>query len=159
MDGAAAPTSGEEGAARKRTPKPRRQRLVRPAGEDPAGEPSKTMLFVANLTFSLDDDGLAKLFTDAGVKVISARVVRRRWGNPRKSKGYGFVDVGSEEEQQKAIAALQGKELEGGRQIAVKVAVNTAEHDAAEHDEAGHDEEKEAQTQTQEKNNDAVPAA
>jgi RNA recognition motif-containing protein len=117
------------------------------------------MLFVANLTFSLDDDGLAKLFTDAGVKVISARVVRRRWGNPRKSKGYGFVDVGSEEEQQKAIAALQGKELEGGRQIAVKVAVNTAEHDAAEHDEAGHDEEKEAQTQTQEKNNDAVPAA
>lgn len=82
------------------------------------------MLFVANLGFSVDDEGLSKLFTDAEINVVSARVVRRRWGNPRKSKGYGFVDVGSEEEQTKAMAALQGMEV-GGRPIAVKIAVNS----------------------------------
>lgn len=64
----------------------------------------------------------------------SARIVRRRWGKPRKSKGYGFVDVGGEEQQQKAILALQGKEV-GGRAIAVKIAVNTND-DAAEEGEA-----------------------
>ncbi|KAF7355181.1 RNA-binding domain-containing protein [Mycena sanguinolenta] len=100
----------------------------RPAGEDPVGEQSKTMLFVANLGFNIDDAGLSALFTDAGIAVTSARIVRRRWGQPRKSKGYGFVDVGGEEEQKKAIEALQGKEL-GGRQIAVKIAVNTPHDD------------------------------
>lgn len=88
------------------------------------------MLFVANLGFNVDDSALATLFTDAGIKVVSARIVRRRWGQPRKSKGYGFVDVGNPEEQKKAIAALEGKEVDG-RAIAVKVAVNTPHDEAA----------------------------
>jgi len=107
--------------------RPRFHRPSRPAGEDPVGEPSKNVLFVANLGFNIDDDGLAALFTDAGLKVVSARIVRRRW-KPRRSKGYGFVDVGDEEEQKKAIDALQGKEV-GGRAIAVKVAVNAHHED------------------------------
>lgn len=89
------------------------------------------MLFVANLGFDMDDAALTALFTDASVEVISARIVRRRWGRPRRSKGYGFVDVGSEEAQQKAINALQGKEVEG-RTIAVKIAVNTIRAEEAE---------------------------
>lgn len=114
-----------DGSARKSVRrKPRAPRPTRPAGEDPVGEPSTTMLFVANLGFNIDDAGLQALFTDAGIAVNSARVVRRRWGQPRRSKGYGFVDVGGEAEQNKAIAALSGKEVEG-RPIAVKVAVNT----------------------------------
>jgi len=132
--------SGEETAAapddsapkKTRNRKPRAPRTPRPAGEDPAGEPSKTMLFVANLGFNIDDAGLNALFTEAGINVVSAHIVRRRWGQPRKSKGYGFVDVGSDEEQQKAIAILQNKEV-GGRAIAVKIAVNTP------HDEEGED--------------------
>lgn len=89
------------------------------------------MLFVANLGFSVDDAGLAALFTEAGLEVVSARIVRRRW-QPRRSKGYGFVDVGSEENQKKAIEALEGKEV-AGRPIAVKIAVNTPkEHEDAE---------------------------
>ena len=88
------------------------------------------MLFVANLGFTVDDAGLSALFTDAGIQVISARIVRRRWGQPRKSKGYGFVDVGSEEEQAKAIAALEGKDV-GGRPIAVKIAVNSPHDETA----------------------------
>jgi len=115
-------------------PRPRQRRFrtprpPRPAGEDPVGEPSKTVLFVANLGFNIDDAGLAALFTDAGLNVNSARIVRRRWGKPRRSKGYGFVDVGDESEQKKAIDALQGKEI-GGRAIAVKVAVNARHEDS-----------------------------
>jgi len=132
---AAAPTDAEaapaDTAATKKTPrvrKPKAPRPPRPAGEDPVGEQSTTMLFVANLGFNIDDAGLSALFTDAGIAVTSARIVRRRWGQPRKSKGYGFVDVGGEEEQKKAIEALQGKEV-GGRAIAVKIAVNTPHDD------------------------------
>lgn len=88
------------------------------------------MLFVANLGFNIDDAGLSALFTEVGINVVSARIVRRRWGQPRKSKGYGFVDVGSEEEQKKAIEALEGKDI-GGRPIAVKVAVNTTNEDTS----------------------------
>lgn len=108
----------------------RAPRPPRPAGEDPVGEPSKTMLFVANLGFNIDDDSLSALFTEAGINVVSARVVRRKFGRPRRSKGYGFVDVGSEEEQQKAIEAIQGKEI-GGRVIAVRIAVNAAKEQEA----------------------------
>jgi len=118
-------------AAAKKAPRARKAktpRPPRPAGEDPVGEQSKTVLFVANLGFNIDDAGLSALFTDAGIPVTSARIVRRRWGQPRKSKGYGFVDVGGEEEQKKAIEALQGKEV-GGRPIAVKIAVNTPHDD------------------------------
>jgi len=121
-----AATEGEKKPARVRKAKPPRN--PRPAGEDPVGEPSPNMLFVANLGFSVDDAALHSLFTEAGISVVSARVVRRRWGEPRKSKGYGFVDVGNAAEQQKAIAALQDKEV-GGRNIAVKIAVNTAHND------------------------------
>lgn len=130
---AAAATSAEgtEAAKKPRARKPRAPRPPRPAGEDPAGEPSKNVLFVANLGFTVDDAALSALFTDAGIPVTSARIVARRWA-PRRSKGYGFVDVGNEENQKKAIAALDGKEV-GGRPIAVKIAVNTPhEEDKAE---------------------------
>ena len=124
-------TADATSAPTKKTPRPRKprvQRPPRPAGEDPVGEPSKTVLFVANLGFNVDDAGLSSLFTEVGVNVVSARIVRRRFGHPRKSKGYGFVDVGSEEEQKKAIELLQGKEV-GGRAIVVKIAVNTQQED------------------------------
>ena len=124
----AAPTSEGE-------PKPARNtRILRPrraAGEEPTGEPSKSVLFVANLGFNIDDAALSALFTEAGINVVSARIVRRQYGRPRKSKGYGFVDVGSEDEQNKAIAALEGKDI-GGRPLAVKIAVNAQSEDAKE---------------------------
>lgn len=115
----------------KKVKTPRPPKPVRPIGEAPDGEPSKTMLFVANLGFSVDDAALSELFTSAGINVVSARVVRRRWGQPRRSKGYGFVDVGSEDEQKKALELLQGKDV-GGREIAVKIAVNSQEKEARE---------------------------
>jgi RNA recognition motif-containing protein len=96
------------------TPGPRR-----PKRRD--GELSKSMLFVTNLGYRIDDAGLIALFADASIPVTSARIVRRRRGNPRESKGYGFVDVGGEEGQKKAIEALQGQEVDQ-RRIVVKVA-------------------------------------
>lgn len=113
---------------RRRNPRPHRA-----VGEEPTGEPSKSVLFVANLGFNVDDAALATLFTEAGINVLSARIVRRQYGRPRKSKGYGFVDVGDEAEQKKAIEALEGKEV-GGRPIAVKIAVNAQAREAKEED-------------------------
>jgi len=126
----AAPASeGESKPARKRrTLRPRRA-----AGEEPTGEPSKSVLFVANLGFNIDDVELTALFTEAGINVVSARIVRRQYGRPRKSKGYGFVDVGNEDEQKKAIDALEGKDV-GRRPIAVKIAVNAQSEEAKEED-------------------------
>jgi len=126
----AAPASdGESKPARKKRPsRPRRS-----TDEEPTGEPSKSVLFVANLGFNIDDVALTELFTEAGINVVSARIVRRQYGRPRKSKGYGFVDVGNEEEQQKAIVALEGKDI-GGRLIAVKIAVNAQGDEAKEED-------------------------
>ena len=43
---------------------------------------------------------------------------------PRKGRGFGFVTLGSEEMQQKAVAEMNGKEIEG-RQIVVKVAIDS----------------------------------
>ena len=84
---------------------------------------------------SITDEELAAIFTDADIKVNSARIVRRRWGKPRKSKGFGFVDVGDEEQQKKAIELLNGKEI-SGRPIAVKIAVNTPHDDEDEGEDA-----------------------
>jgi len=130
-DAAPAPDDGVPAAPavpkEKREKKPRAPRPPKPArapGEAPLGEPSKTMLFIANLGFAVDDAALSTLFTEAGIEVHSARVVRRRWGQPRRSKGYGFVDVGSEEQQQKALETLQGKEV-GGREIVLKIAIDS----------------------------------
>lgn len=84
---------------------------------------SQTTLFVANLAYSVDDTILGEVFTAEGINVVSARVVRRPWGEPRRSKGYGFVDVGNEDEQKKALEKLVEKEV-AGRVISVKVAIN-----------------------------------
>ncbi|KZO93268.1 RNA-binding domain-containing protein [Calocera viscosa TUFC12733] len=126
-------TKAEPGAeGDKKAPRVKKPRAAprprRPAGEDPIGSLSPNMLFVANLPFTVTDQTLSELFTSASINVVSARVVRRRWP-PRRSKGYGFVDVGDEAQQKKGIEAVNGKEIEG-REVAVKVAVNTQLEDA-----------------------------
>jgi RNA recognition motif-containing protein len=73
------------------------------------------------LPFKLDDEGLKGVFD--GFKVTSAHVVKRKYGATQgRSKGFGFVELADESEQQRALEALNGKELEG-RPIQVKVAI------------------------------------
>lgn len=52
------------------------------------------------------------------VKKLQAR------NEPRKGRGFGFVTLASEEQQQKAVNEMNGKEIEG-REIAVKVAIDS----------------------------------
>lgn len=75
-------------------------------------------LFIGGLPFSIDDQALVALFSKHG-KVESANVIMDRMTN--QSKGFGFVDMGSEQEAQAAIKALDGTEVEG-RKITVNIA-------------------------------------
>lgn len=74
-----------------------------------------TKLYVGNLSFSTTDQDLQALFAEAGV-VTSAQVIIDR--NTNQSRGFGFVEMATEDEAQKAIAALNGRSS-GGRTIVV----------------------------------------
>jgi len=69
-----------------------------------------TKLFVASLAYAVTDDQLEDFFSQAG-NVVSAKVIMDRETN--RSKGFGFVEMGSDEEAQVAIKTLDGKELAG----------------------------------------------
>jgi len=79
--------------------------------------PSKTTLFVANLPFALDDQGLNDLFKD--LKVTKAHVVKNRNG---RSKGFGFVEFTNEEDQKTALTAAEKFEVDT-RKLIVKIAL------------------------------------
>src|SRR5437870_9578545 len=67
-------------------------------------------LYVGNLTYEVADSDLAKLFEPHGT-VESAQVIMDR--DTGRSKGFGFVEMKTDQEAQAAIAALNGKEMEG----------------------------------------------
>jgi RNA recognition motif-containing protein len=67
-------------------------------------------LYVGNLSFGVTDSTLAQLFEAHGT-VQSAQVIMDR--DTGRSKGFGFVEMGSDAEAQAAIQALNGKEVEG----------------------------------------------
>lgn len=69
-----------------------------------------TKLFVGSLPWAITDDELESLFKDYGT-VVSARVIFDRETN--RSKGFGFVEMSSEEEAKAAIDALNGKDMQG----------------------------------------------
>lgn len=67
-------------------------------------------LYVGNLSYGLTDSDLASLFEPYGT-VDSAQVIMDR--DTGRSKGFGFVEMGSDQEAQAAINALNGHEVEG----------------------------------------------
>jgi len=67
-------------------------------------------LYVGNLSYSINNNDLENLFTPHGT-VRSAQVITDR--DTGRSKGFGFVEMSSDQEAQAAIAALNGKEVEG----------------------------------------------
>lgn len=75
-------------------------------------------LYVSNLGFHVNDEDLTNLFSAYGT-VTSAKVITDR--ETGKSRGFGFVEMPVDEEAKKAIAGLEGKEVEG-RSISVSVA-------------------------------------
>ena len=75
-------------------------------------------LYVGNLPYQTSETELQDLFTPFGT-VKSAKVIVDR--DTGKSKGFGFVEMGSENEAKEAIENLDGKE-NNGRSIRVNVA-------------------------------------
>ena len=75
-------------------------------------------LYVGNLPFSTGDADLQDLFAKAGT-VKSAQVIKDRASG--RSKGFGFVEMSSEEEAQSAITMFHGKDF-SGRPLTVNLA-------------------------------------
>jgi RNA recognition motif-containing protein len=75
-------------------------------------------LYVGNLSYDVDSSGLQRMFEPYGT-VQSAQVITDR--DSGRSKGFGFVEMGSEQEAQAAIEALAGRQV-GGRSLTVNEA-------------------------------------
>lgn len=67
-------------------------------------------LYVSNLSFGVEDNDLKALF-DAYGTVTSCKVIKDR--DTGRSRGFGFVEMSSKEEGQKAINELNNSEFEG----------------------------------------------
>src|SRR5262245_43871646 len=75
-------------------------------------------LYVGNLPFSATDDSLKEMFGQAG-QVESARIITDR--DTGRSKGFGFVEMSTEQEASAAIKKFNGADL-NGRSITVNEA-------------------------------------
>ncbi len=75
-------------------------------------------LYVGNLSFSVTDDQLREHFAQAGT-VESAQVIMDRFSG--RSKGFGFVEMSTDDEAAQAISRLNGQDL-GGRALTVSEA-------------------------------------
>ncbi|MDI1236718.1 MAG: RNA-binding protein [Polaromonas sp.] len=75
-------------------------------------------LYVGNLPYSVRDEDLQQSFGQFGA-VTSAKVMMER--DTGRSKGFGFVEMGSDAEAQAAIAGMNGQPL-GGRSVVVNEA-------------------------------------
>ncbi|KAL4819405.1 hypothetical protein BDW67DRAFT_154496 [Aspergillus spinulosporus] len=124
----AAPATESGKPASKPRARPQKQR-----GPPEDGIPSKTKVMVANLPYDLSEEKLKEIF--AAYQPVSAKIALRpiprfmikklqARNEPRKGRGFGFVTLGSEEQQEKAVKEMNGKEIEG-REIAVKVAIDS----------------------------------
>jgi RNA recognition motif-containing protein len=67
-------------------------------------------LFVGSLAWGTTDDSLNEFFAQVGT-VVSAKVITDR--DSGRSKGFGFVEMSTDEEAAKAVAELNGKDLDG----------------------------------------------
>jgi len=75
-------------------------------------------LYVGNLPYTVRDEDLRQSFSEFGA-VTSAKVMMER--DTGRSKGFGFVEMGSDAEAQAAISGMNGQSL-GGRSVTVNEA-------------------------------------
>ena len=67
-------------------------------------------IYVGNLSYSVTEDDLRQAFEAFG-QVASVSIIKDKFSN--QSKGFGFVEMPSQEEAQAAISGMNGKELKG----------------------------------------------
>jgi RNA recognition motif-containing protein len=75
-------------------------------------------LYVGNLPYSVTEDRLQQHFAQHG-SVVSARIITDKFTG--RSKGFGFVEMSSDQEAERAVTALNGTDFEG-RNIVVSEA-------------------------------------
>ncbi|MDR0623242.1 MAG: RNA-binding protein [Treponema sp.] len=91
-------------------------------------------LYVGNLSYNTTEDGLRNLFADFG-SVASAKIIfDRETGN---SKGFGFIEMSTDEEASAAIAGTNGREFEG-RQLRVNEAMDKPDKPRRDHGAGGY---------------------
>lgn len=95
----------DEKQQKKGEEKPFEKRKPHPAPADGSVE-----IYVGNLSYEMTEDQLRKEFEAYG-KVNSARLITNRYNG--KSKGFGFVQMPNRAEAEKAVAALNDKEIQG----------------------------------------------
>ena len=74
-------------------------------------------LYIGGLSYSTTSEGLREFFAQCG-NVLSATVITDRFSG--QSRGFGFVEMDTNEEAQNAISQLNGRELDG-RRITVEI--------------------------------------
>ena len=79
-----------------------------------------TRLYVGNLSFQTDENALSAAFAADGRNVVSVKVMTDR--ETGRSRGFGFVEMATEQDAQAAITAMNGADLDGR-----KLRVNEAE--------------------------------
>jgi RNA recognition motif-containing protein len=90
-------------------------------------------LYVGNLSYSTTEDGLRSLFSDFGNVASSKIIFDRETGN---SKGFGFIEMGTDEEASAAIAGTNGREY-NGRQLRVNEAMDKPRRGGGDRDRGG----------------------
>ena len=75
-------------------------------------------VYVGNLSYDLSEEDLKTAFAEYG-EVTSAKIISDRYSG--RSKGFGFIEMSSDDEAKAAIEGLSGKEL-AGRAIVVNEA-------------------------------------
>ena len=75
-------------------------------------------MYVSNLGFHVEEEDLRQLFEPFG-QVNSVKVIKDR--ETARSRGFAFVEMGSDEQANKAMSSLNNKEIEG-RPISISVA-------------------------------------
>ncbi|MCX6746637.1 MAG: RNA-binding protein [Candidatus Pacearchaeota archaeon] len=66
-------------------------------------------LYIGNLPFSIDDEGLKNLFSEYNPEEVS--LIKDKFSG--RSKGFGFVTISDDEVAKKAISEMNGKDVEG----------------------------------------------
>ncbi len=71
----------------------------------------KSKVYAGNLEYSTTEEDLKKFFEDSGIPTKAVEIIKDKYTG--RSKGFGFVEVESEEAIQKAIESLDGQDLKG----------------------------------------------
>lgn len=71
----------------------------------------ETRLYVGNLSFKTSEEGLRQVFERDGRQVVDCKIISDR--ETGRSRGFGFVEMANGDDANKAIAALDGVEIDG----------------------------------------------